>query len=254
MSCDDTEPGMTRGWITLSSDSYVQIPNPRGMSNRHLKCNVSNTRLQVFALTHSTGSLPISGNSNAILLGPQLEFLWLLSFSHISRPIYQQILQAPSSRYIQIPPLLIASTTTTPVQAIIIPCLYSCYSLLIGLLTSTFARHSLSSQHSSGRNPLKTKVGWHLKEQVHKRTNNLNFIEIKIYSSEDIVKTIIIVKTSQRQGKNISKAYIWQRSIWLLPIVGGAGNCPIQHPQQNLAWATISEEMTTKWERKCQWN
>lgn len=142
MSGDDTDPRMTRGWTTVNSDSSVQILLHLGCQTGISDCMCQTpSSIQVFALSCSHGdSSPISESSNTMLPGPQQASLWCLSFCHIAYPIHQKIL---SSRYNQIPPLLLTSTITTLVQTIIISYLSSYCSLLTGLSTSNFTHHSL---------------------------------------------------------------------------------------------------------------
>lgn len=145
MSGDDTEPSMTRGWTTVNSDSSVQILLHLGCQPGVSDCmcqTPSSIQVSALSCSHGDGS-PISESSNTMLPGPHQESLWCLPFCHIVYPIHQKILWALSSRYNQIPPLLITSTITTLLQTIIISYLSSYCSLLTGLSTSNFTHHSL---------------------------------------------------------------------------------------------------------------
>lgn len=139
--------GMTQtlGWPE-AGPQWTQTPLSKYYSTWDVKqasqivCQTPSS-IQVFALSCSHGdSSPISESSNTMLPGPQQASLWCLSFCHIAYPIHQKIL---SSRYNQIPPLLLTSTITTLVQTIIISYLSSYCSLLTGLSTSNFTHHSL---------------------------------------------------------------------------------------------------------------
>lgn len=92
ISGDDTELSMTRSWITLNSDSYVQILLHLGCQTgiSSFVCQTpSSISLPSPALT--VDSSPISDNSNTMLPGPQQESVRFFSFYHISHSIYQKI-------------------------------------------------------------------------------------------------------------------------------------------------------------------
>ena len=92
MPGDGTEPSMSRGWLTLSSDSYVRIP-------LHLGCQAGISNFMRHTWSSRSWPSPAlladrpasSDNSNALLPGPQLQSLRLLSFSHISCLIHQKM-------------------------------------------------------------------------------------------------------------------------------------------------------------------